>query len=65
MATMFIKLTRDDGVDVLVNPKKIAYITPWPVTRENLCAIGFDGSDDNYIVVKESLSEIQRMVNDE
>lgn len=61
----FIKLTRTDGIDVLVNPKKIAYITPWQVPRGGLCALGFDGSDDNYIVVKESLSEIQRMVNDE
>lgn len=62
---MFIKLTRDDGLDVLVNPKKIAYITQWVGHREDLCAIGFDGSDDNYIVVRESLSEIQRMVNNE
>ena len=65
MTTMLIKLTRDDGIDVLVNPRKIAYITPWVGPREGYCAIGFDGSEDNYIVVKESLYEIQRMVKGE
>lgn len=65
MTTMFVKLTRFDGTDVLVNPNNIAYITPWAGDREDLCAIGFDGSYDNYIVVRESLSEIQRRMNNE
>lgn len=46
-----------NGKPVLVGVKNICYISG----GEEGTAIGFNGSDDNYVIVKESVEDIKRM----
>ena len=55
---MFIELHYSyNGKPVLVGVKNICYISG----GEEGTAVGFNGSDDNYVVVKESVDDIKKM----
>ena len=55
---MFIELHYAiNGKPVLVGVKNICYITG----GEQGTTVGFNGSDDNYIIVKESVEDIKAM----
>ena len=55
---MFIELHYSyNGKPVLIGVKNICYISG----GEEGTAVGFNGSDDNYVVVKESVDDIKKM----
>ena len=55
---MFIELHYSyNGKPVLVGVKNICYISG----GEEGTMIGFNGSDDNYVIVKESVDDIKKM----
>ena len=55
---MFIELHYScNGKPVLVGVKNICYITG----GEQGTMVGFNGSDDNYVIVKESVEDIKAM----
>ena len=55
---MFIELHYSyNGKPVLVGVKNICYISG----GEQGTVVGFNGSDDNYVIVKESVEDIKNM----
>ena len=55
---MFIELHYSyNGKPVLIGVKNICYISG----GEEGTAVGFNGSDDNYVIVKESVEDIKAM----
>ena len=55
---MFVELHYSyNGKPVLIGVKNICYISG----GEEGTAVGFNGSDDNYVVVKESVDDIKKM----
>lgn len=61
---MFLKLTNCSNASVVVNTDKVQYAEPVEVSNKPATKIYLDGSDDNSIVVTESIDEITKKVEE-
>lgn len=61
---MFLKLTNYSNASVVVNTDKVQYAEPVKVSNKPVTKIYLDGSDDNFIVVIESIDEITKKMEE-
>ena len=54
-----IKLTRQSGDTIFVNLDSVAFITSKVEMGVELTEVGFSGSDNRSVMVKEALSEVE------